>query len=130
MRKLRGEMKDHNLVSIKRWHVAFVLLCLLCVIALSGVMSSSNAKQGVYGSSSMLAAPSGPPGPMPTPSPSLPDLGKIPIAFEPNAGQADPSVRYLAHIPNGLVYFTPSELFGDQCLDLVTRGLSLRYLRT
>ena len=36
------------------------------------------------------------------------DVARIPLSFEPNAGQADPAVRFLAHTPGGLLLFTPS----------------------
>jgi hypothetical protein len=38
------------------------------------------------------------------------DLGTLPLAFEPNAGQTDPAVRFLAHAPGGILFFTPSEV--------------------
>src|SRR5437762_13477087 len=38
------------------------------------------------------------------------DVSKIPLHFEPNQGQADPTVRYLTHAPGGTIYFTPSEI--------------------
>jgi len=41
---------------------------------------------------------------------TTPELGKLPLSFEPNAGQSDPSVRYLVHAPGGLLFFTPSEV--------------------
>src|SRR5262245_8693489 len=44
-------------------------------------------------------------------SPSgLPNFGRMPLPFEPNAGQTDPSVRYIAHASGGTLYFTPSEV--------------------
>ncbi|MEO8285153.1 MAG: SBBP repeat-containing protein [Chloroflexota bacterium] len=33
-------------------------------------------------------------------------LSRQPLAFEPNAGQTDPSVRFLAHAPGGTIFFT------------------------
>src|SRR5438132_1235809 len=36
--------------------------------------------------------------------------GNLPISIEANAGQTDPSVRYMAHMPGGALYFTPSEV--------------------
>src|SRR5436190_4034459 len=38
----------------------------------------------------------------------LGDFGKLPLSFEPNAGQTDPSVHYLVHASGGLLYFTSS----------------------
>jgi hypothetical protein len=38
------------------------------------------------------------------------DFGKLPLSFEPNAGQADPAVRFLAHSGSGTLYFTASEI--------------------
>ena len=39
--------------------------------------------------------------------PAAPQFARLPLAFEPNAGQADPAVRFLAHVPGGLLAFTP-----------------------
>ncbi len=39
-----------------------------------------------------------------------PDFGKLPLAFEPNAGQTDPSVRFLSRSAGGTLFFTPSEV--------------------
>jgi hypothetical protein len=44
------------------------------------------------------------------PSLQLPDFGKLPISFEANGGQTDPSVRYLARVSSGTLYFTTSEV--------------------
>ena len=33
-----------------------------------------------------------------------------PLLFEPNAGQADPSARFLAHSSGGILFFTPAEV--------------------
>src|SRR5437762_456152 len=41
---------------------------------------------------------------------SSPDLGRLTLAFEPNAGQTNPSVRFQAHVPGGAIFFTPSEV--------------------
>src|SRR4051812_24278435 len=97
----RGSHKPNGLTSL---HAAFALLALLCVAFLSSAVSITSA-------SSSSAAPK-PPGLIPSvsPSPTLPDLGKIPIAFEPNAGQAASFVRYVARLNKGLLSFSPSEL--------------------
>ena len=39
-----------------------------------------------------------------------PDFGRLPLSFEPNRGQTDPSVRYMAHASGGTMYFTLSEV--------------------
>jgi hypothetical protein len=44
------------------------------------------------------------------PLPSLDSYGKLPMQFEPNVGQIDPSVRFMAHTPGGTIFFTPSEV--------------------
>lgn len=36
-------------------------------------------------------------------------ISNHPINFEPNQGQTDPQVRYLAHLNRGSVFFTPNE---------------------
>src|SRR5262245_44620801 len=36
--------------------------------------------------------------------------GKLPLSFEPNAGQTDPSVRFMARVPGGRMFFTSSEV--------------------
>jgi hypothetical protein len=38
------------------------------------------------------------------------DLGTLPLVFEPNGGQTDPAVRFMAHAPGGILFFTPSEV--------------------
>jgi hypothetical protein len=40
----------------------------------------------------------------------VPDFGKLPLPFEPNVGQADPSTRFLAHWPSGSLNFRPSQV--------------------
>lgn len=40
----------------------------------------------------------------------LPGLSNLPLAIEPNLGQADFAVEYMAHLPNGAVLFTPQEI--------------------
>src|SRR4051794_33683967 len=91
----------------KRWQAAFALLALLGVVMLSGTLSSTVAGKvmSAPGQEAKLGAV-----PTATPSPKLPDLGKIPIAFEPNAGQAPSPAQYLAHMPTGLLSFSPSQL--------------------
>src|SRR5688572_23239287 len=34
------------------------------------------------------------------------EFGKLPLSFEPNFGQVDPSVRYIARISHGTLSFT------------------------
>src|SRR4051812_46715309 len=42
---------------------------------------------------------------------SAPALDPLPLAFEPNAGQSDPVVRFVAHAANGsTLFFAPSEV--------------------
>jgi hypothetical protein len=53
--------------------------------------------------------------PIPARSPGVlrtrPDpLDRLPLAFEPNRGQADPAARFLARALGGLVLFTPGEV--------------------
>ncbi|MEO8285000.1 MAG: SBBP repeat-containing protein [Chloroflexota bacterium] len=38
------------------------------------------------------------------------DFSKLPLSFEANHGQTDPSVRYMAHASGGTMYFTRSEV--------------------
>jgi|GEM_PF-1537671 len=38
----------------------------------------------------------------------LDSFGKLPLSFEPNAGQTDPAARFLVHAPGGMFFFTPS----------------------
>jgi len=35
---------------------------------------------------------------------------QLPLTFEPNAGQVDPAVRFLAHATGGTLFFTPNEV--------------------
>ncbi len=41
---------------------------------------------------------------------TAPDLSRLNLLFEPNAGQSDPDVRFLAHTSGGTLYFTDSEV--------------------
>ncbi|HEX8600590.1 MAG TPA: SBBP repeat-containing protein [Chloroflexia bacterium] len=43
-------------------------------------------------------------------SSGIPDLGKLPLHFEPNVGQADLQARFITRVPGGTLYFTPSEV--------------------
>src|SRR5690348_8911767 len=54
----------------------------------------------------------------PSALPSAPHLGLLPLAFEPNAGQTDSSVRFAVHTTGGTLFFTPSEVV----LSLYTSG--------
>ncbi|HKP53774.1 MAG TPA: SBBP repeat-containing protein [Chloroflexia bacterium] len=45
-----------------------------------------------------------------TPASTLPTLDRLPLSFEPNVGQTDPFVRFIAHVPGGLLYFTSGEV--------------------
>jgi hypothetical protein len=38
------------------------------------------------------------------------DFGRLPLSFEPNAGQTDPTVRFMVHASGGTLYFTPSQV--------------------
>src|ERR1044072_2939413 len=38
------------------------------------------------------------------------DSNRLPLSFEPNAGQTDSLVSFMAHVPAGILYFTPSEV--------------------
>src|SRR5215211_1263486 len=38
------------------------------------------------------------------------EFGTLPLAFEANAGQADPVARFLARAPGGTFFFTPAEI--------------------
>src|SRR5436305_211432 len=57
--------------------------------------------------SALWAAPGGPPGGNHR---LVSDFGRFPLQFEPNVGQTGASVRYLAHAPGAMLYFTPSGL--------------------
>src|SRR5437868_1604238 len=46
----------------------------------------------------------------PAPSRLQVDNARLPLSFEPNAGQADPQVRYVAHSSAGTLLFTPSKV--------------------
>src|SRR5690349_19181165 len=52
-----------------------------------------------------------PPAPAATVAPSAGiDFGKLPLSFESNQGQKNPSVRSIAHASGETMYFTPSEI--------------------
>ena len=40
----------------------------------------------------------------------LPDLARLPLAFEPNTGQANAPARFIARAPGSTLYFSPSEV--------------------
>lgn len=82
---------------------AIALLVLACVALLAGLSSEVSVGRAAVTKDARTAAKA-------TPTPTLPELGKLPLAFEPNAGQAEPSVHYLARLPEGLIYFSPSQL--------------------
>jgi hypothetical protein len=46
----------------------------------------------------------------PISNPHTPDFGVLPLSFEPNAGQTDPTVRFMVHASGGTLYFTPSQV--------------------
>ncbi|HKP53128.1 MAG TPA: SBBP repeat-containing protein [Chloroflexia bacterium] len=52
-----------------------------------------------------LAEPVGP-----TPPDAAPDIAALPLSFEPNVGQTDPSVSFLARASGSTLYFTGSEV--------------------
>lgn len=53
-----------------------------------------------------VASPAGASTPQPSP---VQVLGKMPLAFEPNLGQADPQVRFLSRGPGYNLFLTPDE---------------------
>src|SRR4051794_39455206 len=99
MRESGGEDALHITRPMRRRRAAFALLALMGVILLAGTMSSTTSGTTISGGSSAGASVPWAFGPTTTPSPKIPDLGKIPIAFEPNAGQAASGVQYLARLP-------------------------------
>src|SRR6476661_6540959 len=48
--------------------------------------------------------------PLAAPPLRLPDFGALPLAFQPNAGQAAPGVRFLTHAAGGTLSFLPTEV--------------------
>jgi hypothetical protein len=71
------------------------LVAMLIVVAVAGITASAP----------MLERRVPPP-----PALARADFAHLPLAFEPNAGQSDARVRYLAHSPAGLLFFTPGEV--------------------
>src|SRR3954466_13036388 len=112
MKKSGGEGALHKFRTVKRQQAIFALLALLGVIMLSGTMYSTAVGTGMSIDTALAPSASapGPFVPTATPSPKIPDLGKIPLAFEPNAGQAASPVQYLARMPSGLLSFSPSQI--------------------
>src|SRR5690348_14578320 len=72
----------------------------LLLVMLGLLMPSALGASGPV-AAAPVAAPAGGPGA------PVPHFGQLPLAFEPNTGQADPAVRFLAHVPGGLLAFTP-----------------------
>jgi beta propeller repeat protein len=48
--------------------------------------------------------------PLAAPPLALPDFGALPLAFQPNAGQAPPAVRFVTHAAGGTLSFLPTEV--------------------
>src|SRR5205085_2928536 len=48
--------------------------------------------------------------PAPVSSSSPSNLGKLPLSFEPNVGQAGSSVHFVAHMLNGTLLFSSGEV--------------------
>jgi Beta-propeller repeat len=48
--------------------------------------------------------------PLAAPPLALPDFGALPLAFQPNAGQAAPAVRFVTHAAGGTLRFLPTEV--------------------
>ncbi|HEY0071602.1 MAG TPA: hypothetical protein VGE04_16680, partial [Chloroflexia bacterium] len=68
-------------------------LVLLAVFAAGGMLQVAG---GLLSGSSKVTAP----------QLSVADPGKLPLAFEPNAGQTGSAVRYMAHADGGTLFFT------------------------
>jgi hypothetical protein len=82
-----------NLLKSRRF--ALPLLALLALLA----------------GSLQLGSPARHSGPnMPVASVAHPDFGNLPLSFEPNAGQAGPSARFVAHSGGANIYFNESGL--------------------
>ncbi len=60
------------------------------------------------------------------PKATAPDLARLPLLFEPNAGQTDPSVLYMAHAPGGALYFTSGEVVLSLITDDGPEGLNAK----
>jgi hypothetical protein len=73
--------------------VAVLIMAMAVLLILFGHLSTSN--------SSSLSS-----------NENIPEasLEKLPLSFEPNAGQTNPSVRFLTHAPGGVLFFKPSEI--------------------
>src|SRR5205809_3016779 len=65
----------------------------LSALILGLTLSMPSAQMALRGTAALLHAP---------------DLGRLPLSFEPNAGQADPAARYIAHASGGTLFFTSS----------------------
>ncbi len=90
---------------------------IVCLVIVSFVLQSVPAYTGQPVSSYSIAPPvSTAPNSGITPANShskpakQPDFAKLPISFEPNVGQTDPAVRFMAHTRGGTLYFTPEEV--------------------
>ena len=46
-------------------------------------------------------------------------IGDLPVGFEPNVGQTDSQVRFLARTPGTIVFFTPTQLVEDKVFMVV-----------
>ena len=58
----------------------------------------------------VLPSTASPPPPLAAPQRTTLDLRAVPLAFAANTGQVDPAVRFLAHLPQGVLFFTPNQI--------------------
>src|SRR5919201_4420450 len=86
--------------------VVMLVLALALATLAAGPLSISRAWLSVWSSAS---APDRAPTSSLSRTPDI-DWGNLPLSFEPNQGQTDPSVRFMAHASGGALFFTPSEV--------------------
>src|SRR6266511_4956625 len=94
---LDRERRLMNQVRLFKWPIAPLLIS---STLLTGALLLSSTGQ------LMASGPAS----APTDRTQQPDLSKLPTSFEPNVGQTDSVVRFLAHAPGGTLFFTPEEV--------------------
>ena len=79
-----------------------LFLTILIGFLLTGARCQASPPAAPAGGHSLAAAAAAPA--------LVPDFGRLPLSFIPNAGQTEPAVRFQAHSLGGALFFTPGEV--------------------
>jgi Beta-propeller repeat len=89
----RSVVREERTISSSRFLRPLIPVLTLCLLIPVGAVRSGAAEpvHGFFGGAALASAP---------------HYGALPLSFEPNVGQADPHVRYLAHGPGYTLFLT------------------------